>query len=82
MTPDMIKATAYLLEKVERHPAPAGEMINTYLATHKYLKGDDKKEFLAWVWGGVHGGGEWVVSNKESDKSESIALCNGTGCMG
>ena len=51
MTPELIKAAAYLLEKIERRPAPAGEMINTYLATHKYLKGEDKKEFLALVWG-------------------------------
>ena len=51
MTPELIKASAYLLEKIERRPAPAGEMINTYLATHKYLKGEDKKEFLALVWG-------------------------------
>ena len=51
MNPDFIKASAYLLEKIERRPAPAGEMINTYLATHKYLKGEDKKEFLTLVWG-------------------------------
>ena len=51
MKAELIKAAAYLLEKIERRPAPAGEMINTYLATHKYLKGDEKKEFLALVWG-------------------------------
>ena len=51
MTPELIKAAAYLLEKIERRPAPAGEMINTYLATHKYLKGEEKKEFLSLVWG-------------------------------
>lgn len=51
MTPQIIKAIAYLLEKIERRPAPAGEMINSYLATHKYLKGEDKKEFLNLVWG-------------------------------
>ena len=51
MTPEMIKAAAYLLEKIERRPAPAGEMINTYLETHKYLKGDKKKAFLTLVWG-------------------------------
>ena len=41
MTQEFIKAAAYLLEKIERRPAPAGEMINTYLATHKYLKGEE-----------------------------------------
>ena len=51
MSGDLVKAAAYLLEKIERRPAPAGEMINTYLATHKYLKGDEKKEFLNLVWG-------------------------------
>lgn len=51
MNENLIKAVAYLLEKIERRPAPAGEMINTYLATHKYLKGEEKKEFLALVWG-------------------------------
>ena len=51
MNPDFIKAASYLLEKIERRPAPAGEMINTYLATHKYLKGEEKKDFLALVWG-------------------------------
>ena len=48
---EFIKAAAYLLEKIERRPAPAGEMINTYLATHKYLKGEEKKDFLSLVWG-------------------------------
>lgn len=51
MNTELVKAAAYLLEKIERHPAPAGEMINTYLATHKYLKGEEKREFLALVWG-------------------------------
>ena len=51
MTPEMMKAVAYLLEKIERRPAPAGEMINGYLATHKYLKGEEKKKFLSLVWG-------------------------------
>ncbi len=46
MKAELIKAVAYLLEKIERRPAPAGEMINTYLATHKYLKGEDKKVFF------------------------------------
>ena len=51
MKSDFIKAAASLLEKIERRPQPANEMINAYLSTHKYLKGDDKKEFLVLVWG-------------------------------
>ena len=49
MKSDFIKAAASLLEKIERRPQPASEMINAYLASHKYLKGDDKKELLALV---------------------------------
>ncbi|MGN0919662.1 MAG: RsmB/NOP family class I SAM-dependent RNA methyltransferase [Alphaproteobacteria bacterium] len=51
MTLDLVKAAAYLLEKIERRPAPASEMINAYLSTHKHLKGQDKAAFLALVWG-------------------------------
>ena len=53
MSVELIKAAAYLLEKIERRPQAAQEMINGYLASHKYLKGEEKKAFLALVWGAI-----------------------------
>ena len=72
MTPELIKAAAYLLEKIERRPAPAGEMINTYLATHKYLRGEDKKEFLALVWGVIRARARLSWAYPESSWQERI----------
>ena len=72
MTPELIKAVAYLLEKIERRPAPAGEMINTYLATHKYLKGEDKKGFLALVWNIVRAKARLMWAYPEASWQERI----------
>ena len=79
MTQELIKAAAYLLEKIERRPAPAGEMINTYLATHKYLKGEAKKEFLALVWGVIRAKARLMWAYPEASWQERIEKFSESG---
>ena len=47
---ELHKAAAYLLEKIESRATPANDIINDYLATHRYLTGDDRKALLDLVW--------------------------------
>ena len=72
MTPELIKAATYLLEKIERRPQSAAEMVNTYLATHKYLKVEGKKEFLALVWGIIRAKARLMWAYSENSWQERI----------
>ncbi len=47
---EFIKPLAYLLERIQKKALAANEMIADYMATHKFLKGPEKAQFLACVW--------------------------------
>lgn len=47
---EFIKALAYLLERIEKKAIAANDIIGDYMATHKFLKGEEKAEFLKEVW--------------------------------
>jgi len=50
---ELYKAAAYLLEKIENRSTPANDIINDYLASHRYLTSTDRKELLDLVWGTI-----------------------------
>ena len=47
---EFIKALAYLLERIEKKAIAANDIIGDYIATHKFLKGEEKAEFLKEIW--------------------------------
>ncbi len=51
MTPESLqKHTGILMERIQKKPVIANELINTYIASHKHFNGDDKRALLDLVW--------------------------------
>lgn len=51
MTPESLqKHVGILMDRIQKKPFIANELINTYIATHKHLNGDDKRAILDLVW--------------------------------
>ncbi len=51
MTPESLqKHTGILMERIQKKPVIANELINTYIASHKHFDGDDKRILLDLVW--------------------------------
>ena len=51
MTPESLyKHTGLLLERIEKKPVKAQELINTYIASHKHFNSEDKRVLLDCVW--------------------------------
>ena len=51
MTPESLqKHAGLLMERIQRKPIKAQELINTYIASHKHFNGDDKRILLDVVW--------------------------------
>ena len=51
MTPESLqKHTGLLLERIEKKPVKAQELINTYIAAHKHFDAADKHALLDLVW--------------------------------
>ncbi len=51
MTPESLqKHAGILMERIEKKPVIANELINTYIASHKHFDGDDKRALLDLIW--------------------------------
>jgi len=51
MTPESLqKHTGLLMERIEKKPVKAQELINTYIAAHKHFDGNDKRTLLDLIW--------------------------------
>ena len=51
MTPENLqKHVGLLMERIDKKPFVANELINTYLASHKHFSGDDRRALLDLVW--------------------------------
>lgn len=51
MTPESLqKHTGLLLERIEKKPLKAQELINSYIASHKHFNAEDKRTLLEYVW--------------------------------
>ena len=51
MTPESLqKHTGMLLERIEKKPVKAQELINSYIASHKHFNAEDKRALLNCVW--------------------------------
>jgi len=51
MTPESLqKHVGLLMERIEKKPVKAQELINTYIASHKHFDGTDKRILLDLVW--------------------------------
>ena len=51
MTPESLqKHAGTLMERIQKKPVMANELINTYIAAHKHFSGDDKRILLDLVW--------------------------------
>ena len=51
MTPESLqKHVGVLMERIEKKPVKAQELINTYIASHKHFDGADKRALLDLVW--------------------------------
>ena len=54
MTPESLqKHAGVLMERIEKKPVKAQELINTYIASHKHFNGEDKRALLDLVWRSV-----------------------------
>lgn len=51
MTPESLqKHAGILMERIQKKPVIANELINTYIASHKHFDGNDKRALLDLVW--------------------------------
>ena len=51
MTPESLeKHAGILMERIEKKPVIANDLINTYISNHKHFSGDDKRALLDFVW--------------------------------
>ena len=51
MTPESLqKHAGILMERIQKKPVIANELINTYIASHKHFTGEDKRALLDFVW--------------------------------
>ena len=51
MTPESLqKHAGILMERIQKKPVVANELINTYIASHKHFNGEDKRALLDLVW--------------------------------
>lgn len=51
MTPESLqKHAGILMERIQKKPVIANELINTYIASHKHFDGEDKRALLDLVW--------------------------------
>ncbi len=51
MTPESLqKHAGILIERIQKKPFVANELVNTYIATHKHFCGEDKRALLDLVW--------------------------------
>lgn len=51
MTPESLqKHVGILMERIQKKPVVANELINTYIASHKHFSSEDKRVLLDFVW--------------------------------
>ena len=51
MTPESLKQhVSVLMERIDKKPFAANELINSYIANHKHFSKDDKATLLDGVW--------------------------------
>ena len=51
MTPESLhKHVALLMERIQKKPLVANELINSYIASHKHFNAEDKRALLDLVW--------------------------------
>lgn len=75
MTPESLeKHTAVLLERIEKKPMVANELINTYIASHKHFQAQDKRDLLDLVWCCVRAMGRLKYAYPKKSWAERVAL--------
>ncbi len=68
MTPESLqKHAATLMQRIEKKPFAANELINSYISQHKHFNAADKREVLDFVWRMVRAMGRLKYAYPEMD---------------
>ena len=80
MTPESLqKHAGILMERIQKKPVIANELINTYIASHKHFGGDDKRALLDLVWRAIRCMGRMVYVWPDVTWEERIRSFNTVG---
>ena len=80
MTPESLqKHAGLLMERIQKKPVIANELINTYIASHKHFNGDDKRALLDLVWRTIRSMGRMIYAWPNATWEQRIQSFAATG---